>query len=376
LYEVDGKYAKAIVFAHTVEPEAQAQILNLLNQAVFKDAKIRIMPDAHKGAGCVIGFTAYTDANFAIPNIVGVDLNCGMLSYCIGTKLPIALELFEKLIREVVPMGFSVHPKPVVGKEYYADTATITGQDVNYVGRSIGTLGGGNHFIEIGLAENDTIWITIHTGSRNFGKSIAEFYQAKAVEETGKMGGLEYVTGRNLSDYLQTVKVAHIWAAANRYTILTNILKTIGLDPVYDRIIESVHNYIEFFPNNPGYFMIRKGAIRANLEERVVIPWNMRDGLIIGRGKGNSDWNNSAPHGAGRVMSRGDAKRNLSLDKFKKDMEGIFTTSVDQSTIDESPDAYKDHKMISELIKPTVIKEFTIKPLCPIKAKGKENERA
>jgi RNA-splicing ligase RtcB len=291
----------------------------------------------------------------------------------------------------VVPAGFDVHDKVWKPKKeedvFVMDdiiaTAVLTGQDVPRVRRSLGTLGGGNHFIELGKSpecEDDFYFLTIHSGSRNFGLKIANFYQARAKAKVGDLKGLEWLEGDDLEDYLSDMRTAQEYAHLNRRMMANAILKFFGFaqddpDEAFEAEgmkIESVHNYIDV----AGDGIIRKGAIAANKGQRVVIPWNMQAGLIVGEGKGNRDWNFSAPHGAGRVMGRGAAQKLLSVDAFKATMNeaGVWSSCVGQDTLDESPMAYKDPKVICAALADTVDVLYTVKPVYNFKAAEKRRK--
>jgi RNA-splicing ligase RtcB len=331
------------------------------------------MPDVHAGAGAVIGFTSSIGEK-VIPNVIGVDIGCGVYSCNIG-KVDLDFNRVDEVIRNNIPSGFSVRSK--LAQRYVLDRAIKdvsalvqkidrvvydTKQDLDRVMCSLGTLGGGNHFIEIGEDEEGNRWLTIHTGSRNFGLKIANFHQSIA-KSRNPYGDLSYLVGEDAEAYYQDMKVAQEFAEANRKIIALTICKELGV--LIKETVESVHNYINFSQG-----IVRKGAISAANGEKVIIPWNMRDGLIIGVGKGNEDWNCSAPHGAGRVMGRGEAKRTLDVELFKKSMEGVWTSCVSESTLDESPFVYKEASVIEALLEPTVEVIHRVKPLYNFKASG------
>jgi RNA-splicing ligase RtcB len=357
-----------------IEPEALQQIYNFLNCPAFEGAKIRIMPDVHAGAGAVIGFTS-TLTDKIIPNVIGVDIGCGVLTVNLGAIQGIDFVALDNHIRTYIPSGFNVNSRvdPLLGQEaeVYRRVARETEQDEDRVLKSLKSLGGGNHYLEVGRDQNGNVWVTLHSGSRNFGLKIANWHQAKAVKTVGKGRGLEWLEGERATDYLEHMKIAQQYAAQNRRLMAEEILKFFGKKLASLELVESVHNYINFQDR-----ILRKGAISAHEGERVVIPWNMRDGMILGRGKGNPEWNFSAPHGAGRVMGRGQAKRTLDLEDFKKTMDGIWTSCVNKDTLDESPMVYKDPAMIQAAIADTVDIELTVKPLYNFKAseEGKKAE--
>ena len=395
------------IFTDNIEDEALNQINELLEQDAFKDAKVRIMPDVHAGKGCVIGFTGDL-GDKVIPNIVGVDIGCGMLCVELG-KVDIDLEKLDKVIRDNVPSGRNVHELPIQSSNLYLDELyckrMLNNKD-KWLERSLGTLGGGNHFIEVDEDDDGNKYLVIHTGSRNLGKQVAEIYQEKAIKycsydeemkqekeniireykESGREKEIQnklieiskkyegktklpkdlcYLEGKDREDYLHDMKICQRFAVCNRCFIANKILYNMGFGGK-DRFMnfETIHNYISFDDN-----IIRKGAISAGKGERVLIPINMRDGCIIGIGKGNDDWNQSAPHGAGRIMSRAKAKETLRLKDFENSMEGIYTTSVCEDTIDESPMAYKTMYDIIKYIDDTVEIEKIIKPIYNFKAK-------
>ena len=390
------------IFTNNIEEEALEQINRLVGQPAFENCKVRIMPDVHAGKGCVIGFTADL-GDKVIPNIVGVDIGCGMLTVSLG-KVEIDLAELDKAIRKRVPSGRDTHEGRHVKfprlQELYCYRQL---RDTKRLERSIGTLGGGNHFIELDADGEDNKYLIIHSGSRNLGKQVAEYYQGLAIEimqgkdklyemqekliEEYKAAGrrkeiqgavkelhrkfnpnplnipneLCYLTGEYRERYLHDMEICQEFAVLNRKEMADAILDELGIKEL-DRF-ETIHNYIEFGSN-----IVRKGAISAKRGEILLIPINMRDGCIIGRGKGNSDWNLSAPHGAGRLMSRTKAKESITLEDFERSMEGIYTTSVNQSTIDESPMAYKPMEEILENIKDTVEVIKIIKPVYNFKA--------
>ena len=392
------------IFTENIEEKAKEQIDLLLEQEAFKDCKIRIMPDVHAGAGCVIGFTGNL-GDKVIPNIVGVDIGCGMLCVELG-DIDIDLEKLDKVIREYVPSGMNVHkeiPIPTFFLGHLKCYKQLKNKD-NWLEKSMGTLGGGNHFIEIDVDENNNKYLVIHTGSRNLGKQVAEIYQNKAIEhcsyikeatkeieeciKTYKEQGrakeinnelkrirekyydkyklpkdLCYLEGELKEDYLHDMEICQQFATFNRETIAGEIIARMGLMLCVENHFHTVHNYISFEDN-----IVRKGAISARKGERVLIPMNMRDGCIIGVGKGNDDWNQSAPHGAGRIMSRIQAREKLNIDEYKESMKNIYTTSVSEETIDEAPMAYKPMQEIIDCIGDTIEIERIIKPIYNFKA--------
>ena len=394
MFEYTGEYGKDCkVLASQIEESARKQIQSYLDSPASEGAVVRVMPDVHAGAGCVIGMTTTKTAK-VIPNMIGVDIGCGVSTYQFPYYHDLNFEALDEYIRKVVPSGFGVH-----GRSWNASSANdeafledvievseATRQDTARVLMSIGTLGGGNHFIELGKdVGSDEFdpkhFLTIHSGSRNFGLKIANFHQACAKANVGDLKGLEWVEGVDLDLYLHDMSIAQEYARLNRRAMANAILRFFGFDyedtdAVFtskDQKVESIHNYIDIL----GDGVIRKGAISANKGQRVVIPWNMQAGLIIGVGKGNRDWNFSAPHGAGRVMGRGVAQKLLDVDDFKKGMDeaGVWSSCVGQDTLDESPMAYKDPKAIEEALGETVDIFYTVKPIYNFKAAEKRNRK-
>jgi len=390
------------IFTNNIESTALNQIYTLVKQPAFSNCKVRIMPDVHAGAGCVIGFTADL-GDKVIPNIVGVDIGCGMLTVELG-KIDINFNELDKVIREKIPSGRNVHNNRVVRFDELQDLYCYRElKDAKRFEKSIGTLGGGNHFIEVDTDEDDNKYLIIHSGSRNLGKQVAEYYQKLAIEimrgkdillkmqekiiadykVQGRKREIEkaikelhrnfhhnpldipkelcYLTGKYREQYLHDMEICQQFAVRNRGEIVKVILSTMNWNDI--RSFETIHNYIEFGSN-----MVRKGAISAKENERLLIPINMRDGCIIGIGKGNDDWNQSAPHGAGRIMSRSKARETVSLGDFQQSMKGIYTTSVSMSTLDESPMVYKSLDEILENIKDTIDVIKIIKPIYNFKA--------
>lgn len=401
------------IFTDNIEQEAIDQINTLMGQPAFSDCKVRIMPDVHAGAGCVIGFTADL-GDKVIPNIVGVDIGCGMLTAELGRidgsdnsiadyVTDIDYEKLDNVIRTCIPSGRNVHEEV---KDVFLELKNLRCysklKNVDWLERSMGTLGGGNHFIEIDEGFEGRKYLVIHTGSRNLGKQVADYYQNLAIEsmigkdkltseqdkliaeykEQGRSSEIQdaikelrntwrnktndipkelcYLTGKYRDDYIYDMKICQRFAKQNRLMIALKIMLRMGWCAI--DLFETVHNYID--DSN----MIRKGAISAKLGEKVLIPINMRDGCIIGVGKGNEDWNCSAPHGAGRIMSRNKARESISMESFRESMNGIYTTSVCESTIDESPMAYKPMDEIIENIKDTVDISEIIKSVYNFKA--------
>lgn len=435
MFEITGKYTTAKVMIDDVEETAISQIYNFVNHPAFTNP-IAIMPDVHAGKGSCIGFVMpMTDK--LIANIVGVDIACGMLSINIGKELPLSLEHIDHKIRQRIPFGYNIYDKSILNTErefpwqevnstmynfymayqnkfnksysfpkynqdYLQDTIERIGADAGRIYKSIGTLGGGNHFLEFGKDDNDNFWITVHTGSRNFGKCVCDYWQNKAIhivkkekqeklrmkidtirstykgmeikkqirkarEELGldeKVNSdLMYLEGEYAWGYLCDMIFAQKYAEVNRKYIVHQILDILNMKIIDS--IETLHNFIDFRD-----FTIRKGAIRSYVGERMIIPFNPRDGILVCEGKSNPEWNYSAPHGAGRLMSRSKAKEIISDEDAEKALDGIFAS---QKPKDESPLAYKDSKIIEEAIEPTAKILFKIKPILNMKA-GDDSE--
>lgn len=362
-----------------LEEKTKGQIQGFLNNPAFGDANIAIMPDCHYGAGSCIGFTM-TLNDYTIPNVIGVDIGCGVLSVCIGMP-SIVLEDLDRFIHDNIASGFDVNPtdpkNPDTNTRALIHAVERTGclieTNTSRNIKAIGSLGGGNHFIELGVDEESQKWLTIHTGSRKFGMDVCNYYQKMA--ETimkkffvkGNDENLAFLTKEiGAVEYAKDMETALFFAEMNRKLLAEKILDYLKVNR-RSLLVSSVHNYIDF---NQG--MIRKGAISALAGEKVVIPFNMEDGLIIGKGKGNKVWNWSAPHGAGRILSRKKAKAQLSVEKMQQGLKkaGVFTTSATAETLDEAPGAYKDAKMIIDAIEDTVEVERFVKPVYNFKAGG------
>ena len=396
MFDLNGKYTTARIFTDNIENEAISQIYELCNQEFVKDCKVRIMPDVHAGKGCTIG-TTMEIKDKVVPNLVGVDISCGIL--CIRLKeKEIDFQKLDDIIRKYVPSGMNVREKAIDSSEIrkigLQKLKCINNINMDRAEKSLGSLGNGNHFCEIDVDEEQNLYLIIHSGSRYLGKQVAEYYQKIAtndltnntkekialIEKLKNEGRekeiecalkvfdkpkipshLAYLEGIHLKNYLHDVGIIQKYADKNRKTMANEIITRMGLS--IEEEFTTCHNYIDL-----DNMILRKGAISAQKGEKLIIPINMKDGAIIGIGKGNPDWNYSAPHGAGRIMSRSKAKELVSLEEFKKSMSGVWTTSVCQSTIDESPMAYKPIEEIVENIKDTVVIERIIKPVYNFKA--------
>lgn len=356
MFEIIGSKGKATVMTDMgIDDTTTKQLYEICNSPLAEDANIVIMPDAHKGEGSCIGFTS-TLGKYISPDIIGVDQGCGVSSYKLEFPVKINIEALEKFIRSSVPTGFCRRDKSL--KKATPDIERIvaeTGQDLNDVMCSLGTLGSNNHFIEIGT-NNDDVWLTIHTGSRNFGYRLASYYTHLANKSYIEVGSELF------KNYIRDMNVAVKYAELNRLLISQQIFKFFNRLAVTDTI-HSIHNYIGM----DG--IIRKGAISAYSHELVTIPLNRKDGVIIGRGIGNDKWNYSAPHGAGRTMSRSSAKKTITLEEYETAMKGVYTTDICQATLDEAPMAYKEPKYILSNLNETVQVLFVLKTICSIKAK-------
>lgn len=398
--ELRGKVSTAVCYADIIEDEAVEQIRRMCDSAFTEGAKIRIMPDVHAGKGCTIG-TTMTVIDKVVPNIVGVDLGCGMYTVNLG-HCEIDLEKFDEAAH-FIPSGFDVWDKR---QENFDLTRLFCFQNLKHPGRielSLGSLGGGNHFIEIERAKDGSNYLVIHSGSRNLGKQVAEYYQNVAVDlnkiddeffharselirtykEQGRQKEIQsalkelskerqrrktsipedlcFLHGRYFDEYLHDIEICQEFARRNREKMAEILIERTGLTG--GESFHTIHNYID-----TSEMILRKGAIAAHAGEKVLIPINMRDGSILAVGKGNPDWNCSAPHGAGRVMSRTSAKTKLSMDEYRKSMDGIYTTSVNENTLDEAPMAYKSLEDILGLISATVDIIDVMKPIYNFKA--------
>lgn len=397
-----GKYNIAHVYTNVIEDSAIEQLKDICNQKFVEGSHIAIMPDCHSGKSCVIG-TTMTITDKVVPNIVGVDIACSVQV----TKIKEHNIDFKKLdeICHIIPSGLNVWDSRQEKFDLTRLKCYRELKNTKRIEQALGTLGGGNHFSEIDIDENGDYYLVIHSGSRNLGKQVAEYYQQLAIDlhkgkdeylkekeriikeykEQGRKSEIQnalkeldwkkkesdvpddfaYLYGQYLEDYLHDSDICYEYAMASRRIMKEKIMEYMGWTE--DETFTTVHNYID-----TKNMILRKGSVSAQKGEKLIIPINMRDGSIIAYGKGNPDWNYSAPHGAGRVMSRTKAKENISLRKFKKSMKGIYTTSVNKSTIDESPFAYKSLEDIIDFVKETVAIDKIIKPVYNFKASETE----
>ncbi len=430
---VKGKYTTANIMIDSIDESCMSQIHGFINHSAFTNPVV-IMPDTHAGKGSVIGFTMELTEK-VIPNVIGVDIGCGMCSINIGKELPHSLEMLDQKIRQRIPFGHNTHKSALINmkndfpwhdvnvlaekfaltynnrfnetitpprysNEWFMEKSKKLGGRIRRFINSIGTLGGGNHFIETGISDSGEYWITVHSGSRNLGKQVCEYWQNKAkkriehekkavlrkeIEEIRRIGqgheiqkqiktakekrgfsnistkGCEWLEGHMASQYFFDMIFAQVYAQVNRKYMIDTICSIIKVTPT--ELIETVHNFIDF-----NDFIIRKGAIRSYSGEKMIIPFNMRDGLLICEGTSNPKWNFSAPHGAGRVMSRTQAKRSLDVETFKQQMKGIYSTSVGKGTLDECPDTYKNAAVIEDAIRDTATIVSRVKPVHNMKA--------
>lgn len=368
------------VFTDQIDPSSLGMIKALINSDIGKDAIIRIMPDVHAGPGCVIG-TSMMTRNKISPILLGGDIGCGVTAVKLAGKPKIALEKLDKFIHSDIPSGMNIREKHIEErekwiKEYILDGLTCRNFNMDKALKSIGTLGGGNHFIELGVTDDKEYWLIVHSGSRHLGTEIAEYYKAEAKAQHPEIPyEFAYLTDAAARDfYMDVTRVTH-FASENRGAIIKEICKAMKWKFSYDQI-GCAHNTISVASNGVDengpvlYYHLRKGCIKAYEDNKVIIPINMKEGCIIGTGKANSDWNNSAPHGAGRLLSREDARNSLTLTQYKKAMEGIYSSSISRGTIDESPMAYKSMDYLTSRIGDTVSIEKVIKPIYNFKAEG------
>ena len=369
MIEVKGRYNTAICYCESLDKTAQGQIKAVCDMECFADSRIRIMPDVHAGMGCTIG-TTMTITDKVVPGMVGVDIGCGMETLVLEDRT-IDFAKLDDLIRKEIPSGYRIRKDehPFVSDVSIESLRCAGYVDMERAKKSIGTLGGGNHFIEVDTDEEGRLYLVVHSGSRHLGKEVAEHYQRKAFENLRKQKAqltpvpkdLSYVEGELLDDYIHDMRIVQEFAAINRKAMVDIIIG--GMDLTVGESFTTIHNYIDI-----DKMILRKGAISAEKGEKVLIPINMKDGSLICLGKGNADWNCSAPHGAGRVMSRKEARENLSMDRYKEEMNGIFTTCVSRSTLDEAPMAYKDIEEVVRHIHPTADIIERIRPVYNFKA--------
>ena len=398
MIEIRGKYNEAKIFADVVDSASIAQVQELCNQEFTAGSRIRLMPDIHAGAGCTIG-TTMTIADKAVPNLVGVDIGCGMETVRIREGR-LELQKLDKLIQEKIPSGFAIRDSahPYLSQIDLSELCCARHVDLLRAERSIGTLGGGNHFLEVDRDDDGNLYLVVHSGSRHLGVEVASHYQQagykalnraddasvealvarmkaegrekeipkeikrlKNARQTRIPKALAYVSGDLFAQYIHDMRIVQRFAMLNRQAMVDVIVKEMKLH--VEEQFSTIHNYIDTDAR-----ILRKGAVSAKAGERLLIPINMRDGSLLCVGKGNADWNFSAPHGAGRLMSRADARQSFTVSAFKKQMAGVYTTSVSKATLDECPMAYKGMEDILNQIGPTAEVEKILRPIYNFKA--------
>ena len=398
MLEVSGQYNTAKIYTDVVDQASIGQVIALCNQEFVQGSRIRLMPDIHAGAGCTVG-TTMTITDKVVPNLVGVDIGCGMETVRLRESR-LELQKLDKVIREKIPSGFEIREKAHRYSERInlEELRCARHVDLLRAEKSVGTLGGGNHFIEVDRDGQGRLYLIVHSGSRHLGLQVANYYQnegykvlnhsdpqaeqeliqalkaqgkeksiqkelkkLRSTKRTAVPKALAYVSGQLFEDYLHDMEIVQRFAALNRQAMVDEILKRMKLHP--EEEFTTIHNYID-----TREMVLRKGAVSAREGERLLIPINMRDGSLICTGLGNEDWNCSAPHGAGRLMSRADAKASFTVSAFKKEMDGVYSTSVGAATLDECPMAYKPIEAILDNISPTVRVEEIIRPVYNFKA--------
>ena len=398
MIEIRGKYNEAKIFTDVVDSASIAQVQELCNQEFTAGSRIRLMPDIHAGAGCTIG-TTMTITDKVVPNLVGVDIGCGMETTRIREG-HIELQKLDKLIYEKIPSGFSIRDRAhrYLSQIDLNELCCARHVDLLRAEKSIGSLGGGNHFIEVDRDDDGNLYLVVHSGSRHLGVEVASYYQEagykvlnrtddasiealivqmkaegrekeiqkelkklKNLKQTSIPKALAYVSGELFEQYIHDMKIVQHFAMLNRQAMVDEIVK--GMKLHVEEQFTTIHNYID-----TDAMILRKGAVSAQAGEQLLIPINMRDGSLLCVGKGNEDWNCSAPHGAGRLMSRADAKQSFTVSEFKKQMAEIYTTSVSRATLDECPMAYKGIQDILDNIGPTAEVAKIIRPIYNFKA--------
>lgn len=372
MIQIYGVHGCAHVFAEHVDQETYRQVQQLMDQPISKDSKVRVMPDCHAGAGCVIGLTM-TVGDKVCPNLVGVDIGCGMLASRLKDVKSLDAADFEKLdgvIESEVPSGFNIRERAFDASPDFPklhELRCVESVDLGRAMRSVGTLGGGNHFIEVSRSkETGEYWLIIHSGSRKLGLEIAAYYQRLAKDTCAVPGvqrDLAFLTGQAKDDYLHDMAIAQEYAFWNRHVMNATICVSMGW--VMDKCFTTMHNYIDL-----EHGILRKGAVSAEAGEELLIPLNMRDGSLLCVGRGNEYWNRSAPHGAGRIMSRSQAKRALCIEEYTEQMRDVYTSCICYGTLDESPMAYKDSKTIEMLLDDTAEVREHLVPVYNFKAGG------
>ncbi len=374
--EIRGVYTSAIIFTEDIEQSAVAQIQHLCDSEAAKGSKIRIMPDVHPGKFATIG-TTMTILDKVIPNITGADIGCGMT--CVKIKKNhLEGKKLDTVIREKVPSGMAVRKNMhrYCLEMELKDLCCFRHIDEEKAWFSLGTLGGGNHFIEIDQDEEGDLYLVIHSGSRHLGAEVCKYYQNLAYKQAKKKGintaqPVSYLEGEALEDYLSDLTLVQEFASLNRACIVDEIIKGMGFK-IIDQF-ETIHNYIDFTEEySKGVRgILRKGAVSAKENERLIIPINMKEGILLCTGKGNIEWNCSAPHGAGRRYSRDEVKKRFTVSAFQKQMKGIYCSCISSNTLDEAPFAYRTREEIEKEIKDTVTVDKVLQPIYNFKAQGK-----
>lgn len=366
---VKGIYAEAKIFTDDVEAYAEAQVKMICDNEAASGSTIRLMPDIHPGKVAPIGLSM-TVTDKIIPQLLGVDIGCGMTCVKLN-KGSAEFQKLDKVIRENVPSGFTIRKEPhYMAEEFsYEGLHCIRHINRNKADRSLGTLGGGNHFIELDKGADGCLYLVVHTGSRHLGEEVAEYYTKLASDRLKEQGKevpyyLSYLEGEDKTAYMEDVQIIQRYAEWNRQIIVREILKGMKWKAVDQ--FSSAHNYLD----DDG--MLRKGSTSAHKGERVIIPANMKEGIILGVGKGNTDWNESAPHGSGRRLKREDVKNQYTVSEFKKEMKGIYSSCVGADTLDEAPFAYRSVTEIAEQIRDTVEITEILKPVYNFKAGSKK----
>ena len=372
MVEISGKYTSAIIHTNEIEEYAIAQIRQLCDQPAFEGSRIRIMPDVHPGKVGPIGFTA-TVTDKIMPSVVGVDIGCGIKIARIRKAKAIEFQKLDAVIRKNIPSGFDTRQIPHRFSEKFDFSRLLCASHIRkeQALRGIGTLGGGNHFIELDKSESGDLYVAIHTGSRHLGMEIAGHYMAVGHDRLSAIGKnipyeLSWLESSQKEAYIHDATVVQEYAALNRQTILDELVR--GMKWKIEEEFDCIHNYI--CREHDGKMVIRKGAISAQNGEKVIIPVNMRDGIILGSGRGNVNWNYSAPHGAGRIANREDVRKSHTVSQFKKEMKGIYSSCIGKETLDEAPFAYRSLEYIQEAVKESVEVQTVLRPVYNFKAGG------
>lgn len=374
---INGVFASAKVFTtnnikNAIDDYAVAQLQMLCDNEAVKGCRVRVMPDVHPGKVGTIGLTM-TVGQRILPNVVGIDIGCGLTIAKLKVK-KIEFQKLDTVIRENVPSGFNVRKKPHRFSENidFSELRCAKSIRLQKAALSLGTLGGGNHFIEVNRSDDGSPYVVVHTGSRHLGKEVTEYYLMKGQKVLKEKGldvpyALTWLEGQIMDDYLHDLQIVQDYAALNRETIIDELTR--GMKWKVQDMYSCIHNYVDCSGEER---ILRKGAISAREGETVIIPVNMRDGILLGTGKGNSDWNYSAPHGAGRIMKREDVRSNFTVSVFKSEMKGIYSSCISKDTLDEAPFAYRNLDDIAEAISDTVKIQQIIRPVYNYKAGGND----